>query len=191
MQMRQSIETRQRPGTVALYEIDPEHSSAQFSVRHLMVANVRGELGRVTGFVFFDEANIARSRVSAVIDVTTIRTRNPKRDTHLRSSDFLDVERHPTITFTSGEIRIAPEGRLRVHGDLTIRGVTRPVPLSVALSDEINDGDGRLVRGVTARTRINRKDFGVAWNGSLDGGGVVVADIVDVTIELELARKSS
>jgi polyisoprenoid-binding protein YceI len=177
------------PYIISRYEIDPAHASAQFKVRHLMVSTVRGELGQVTGLVMLDNSDITESFVHAPIDVTAINTRNPDRDAHLRSSDFLDVANHPTITFESTRIENSDPDRLRVYGDLTIRGVTKEVVLLAEISEEIRDPWGNVKRGVTASTRINRKEFGASWNAVMDTGGVVVADMVDITIELELIRK--
>jgi polyisoprenoid-binding protein YceI len=154
-----------------------------------MVSAVRGELGQVTGIVMLDNEDITESFVHATIDVTAINTRNPDRDAHLRSADFLDVENHPTITFESTRIEDADPDRLRIFGDLTIRGVTKEVVLLAEISEEIRDPWGNVKRGVTASTRIDRKEFSVSWNAVMDTGGVVVADMVDITIELELVRK--
>ncbi len=177
------------PYLISRYEIDPTHASAQFKVRHLMVSSVRGELGEVTGVILLDQGDITQSSVSATIDVTAINTRNPDRDAHLRSADFLDVANFPTLTFRSTRIEKADGSRLRVIGDLTIRGTTNEVGLVVELSDEIRDPWGNVKRGATATTRIDRKDFGVSWNAVMDAGGFVVADMVDITIDLELVRK--
>lgn len=192
MQTQIDLETRDSLDDVAnltsRYEIDPGHASAQFKVRHLMVSSVRGELGEVTGVVLLDNTDITESSVIATIDAAAINTRNPDRDAHLRSSDFLAVEQFPSITFRSTRIA-ADDDRLRVIGDLTIRGVTKEVVLLVELSDEIRDPWGNVKRGATATARINRKDFGVSWNAVMDAGGVVVSDTVDIALELELVRK--
>jgi polyisoprenoid-binding protein YceI len=174
----------------AAWEIDPVHSTAGFRVRHLMVSHVRGELGPVSGTIWIDDQDLARSRVDVSIDARGITTREPKRDEHLRSSDFLDVTNHPTVTFVSTEVRPEARGRLQVTGDLTIRGVTRPVTLEVdPLSPVVSDPWGNTKRGATARTRINRKDWGVQWNLALEAGGVVVGDEVAIEIEVELLHR--
>ncbi len=173
----------------AVYAIDPAHAGAHFKVRHLMVSHVRGELGTVTGEAVIDLQDLGRSRVEARIDVGGIDTRNPDRDAHLKSADFLDVARFPELTFRSTEVRSGADDRLLVKGDLTLRGVTRPVTLEVELSDEIKDPWGNAKRGVTATAKLHRKEFGVSWNAAMDGGGLVVGDVVDVTIEAELIRK--
>ena len=172
------------------YAIDSAHARAHFKVRHLMVASVRGELGTVTGDLLFDEARPSRSSVSAVIDATGINSGNVDRDAHLRSADFLDVANYPTVTFRSIATALREDGTFDVTGDLTIRGVTRQVTLTVELSEEVRDPWGNLKRGVTATTRINRKDFNVNWNANLDAGGVVVSDHVDITIEAQVVRHS-
>jgi polyisoprenoid-binding protein YceI len=177
------------PYLISRYEIDPAHASAQFKVRHLMVSAVRGELGQVTGIVMLDNEDITESFVHATIDVTAINTRNSDRDAHLRSADFLDVENHATITFESTRIEDGDPDRLRIYGDLTIRGVTKEVVLLAEVSEDIRDPWGNVKRGVSASTRIDRKEFGVSWNAVMDTGGVVVADMIDITIELELIRK--
>lgn len=175
------------PG-IAIYEIDPAHSRAHFRVRHLMVAFVRGELGVITGTALFNTADPARSGVEVAIDAAAINTGNGDRDAHLRSADFFDVASYPSVSFRSTAVALRGAGILDVTGDLTIRGVTRPVVLAVELSDEIRDPDDNFRRGVTATTRVNRKEFGVNWNATMDSGGVVVADHVDITIEAELVR---
>jgi polyisoprenoid-binding protein YceI len=173
----------------AAWEIDPVHSTAGFRVRHLMVSHVRGELGPVSGTIWIDDQDLARSRVDVRIDARGITTRDPKRDEHLRSSDFLDVANHPTVTFVSTQVRPEARGRLQVTGDLTIRGVTRPVTLEVdPLSPVVADPWGNTKRGATARTRINRKDWGVQWNLALETGGVVVGEEVAIEIEVELVQ---
>lgn len=170
------------------YRIDPTHASAAFKVRHLMVSNVRGELGEVTGEVSLDPADPARSTVQARIDAAGIDTRNADRDAHLRSADFLDVAHHPAIAFRSTAVRPAGGGALEVDGELTIRGATRSVTLAVELSDEIKDPWGNAKRGVTATARIDRRAFGLTWNAVMESGGIVVGDTVEVSIEAELVR---
>lgn len=175
------------------WQIDSAHSSAQFKVRHLMVSNVRGQLGPITGTVWLDEADITRSRVDVTIDTRALDSKDAKRDEHLRSADFLDVAKHPALTFTSTAVRRQAKGALKVDGNLTIRGVTRPVTLDVEpLPPVIKDPWGNTKRGATAHTTINRKDWGLTWNRAVETGGVVVGDKVEITIEVELvqARKS-
>ncbi len=175
------------PAPVA-YAIDPAHATAQFKVRHLMVSNVRGELGAVSGEVVWDPAAPERSRVTARIDATGLDTRNADRDAHLKSTDFLDVANHPAITFASTAVRPGAAGTYEVDGELTIRGTTRPVTLAVEVSDEIRDPWGNAKRGIVATARLDRRAFGLTWNAVMESGGIVVGEAVDVTIEAELVR---
>ncbi len=173
------------------WNIDPAHTAAQFGVRHLMVSTVRGHLGKVTGVVNLDEADITKSSVEATIDAAGIDTREPKRDEHLRSADFLDVARYPTITFKSKKVSKVADDRYQVTGDLTIRGVRKEVVLDVeGVPKPFNDPFGNVRLGGVARTKISRKDFGVAWNKVLDTGGLVVGDEVEVTIDIELTKQA-
>jgi polyisoprenoid-binding protein YceI len=177
----------------ATWEIDTVHSSANFSIRHLMVSNVKGEFGKVTGTINVDEKDITRSTVEATIDATTIDTRHEQRDAHLKSPDFFDVAKYPTITFKSKKVEKAGEGKLKVTGDLTMHGVTKEVTLNVeGPSKEVkNPFNGALHSGVAATTKLNRKDFGLNWNKALESGGVLVGDEVDVSIDLELIKKEA
>jgi polyisoprenoid-binding protein YceI len=171
------------------YEIDPAHSRAQFSVKHLMVSNVRGAFSKVSGKVNLDEKDITRSSVDVTIDATTVNTNEPKRDEHLRSPDFLDTAKYPTITFKSTKVEKNGEN-LKVSGNLTIHGVTRPVVLDVeGFTSELKDPWGNMTRGGTATTKINRKDFGLGWNKLLETGGVAVGEEVAITIDAELNKK--
>jgi polyisoprenoid-binding protein YceI len=170
------------------YTIDGAHSKAQFSVRHMMVSNVRGEFTRMKGTVVYDEKNPAAIKIDATIDVASINTGEPKRDEHLKSPDFFDVAKYPTITFRSKSARKTANG-LAVTGDLTIHGVTKEVVLQVeGPSPEVRDPWGNLRRGATATTKINRKDFGLTWNAALETGGVVVGEEVSITIDVEAMR---
>jgi polyisoprenoid-binding protein YceI len=178
--------------TPATYVIDPAHSTADFKVRHLMISNVRGEFSGLAGTVVFDPKNPANSKVNATIDATTVATREPQRDTHLKSADFLDVEKFPTITFTSTKVASAGLGEWKVTGNLTIHGVTKEVVLTVeGPGPEVKDPWGNIKTGATATTKINRKDFGLVWNAALETGGVVVGDEVSIHLELELTKQAS
>lgn len=168
------------------WRIDGAHSAAHFSVRHMMVANVRGHFGKISGTAAWDPSDPSKASVEVTIDVNSIDTREPKRDAHLKSPDFFDAANHPTMTFKSKRVERAGEGRLRLIGDLTIRGVTREVVFDVeGPSQEIPSPRGARI-GATATTRINRKDFGITWNRALDAGGVVVGDEVQITVDVEL-----
>ena len=173
------------------YQIDPVHSSAHFSVRHLMISNVRGEFAKVTGKVVYDPKNLKASSVEATIDATSINTHEPKRDDHLKSPDFFDVAKFPTLTFKSKRVEKAGKGKLRVTGDLTIRGTTREVVLAVeGPVPEVKMGPN-LKSGASASTTINRKDFGLTWNRALEAGGWVVGDEIKITLEIEMGRKAA
>jgi polyisoprenoid-binding protein YceI len=176
------------PAAPVAYRIDPTHATAQFKVRHLMVSNVRGELGEVTGEISFDPVDPTRSTVQARIDATGIDTRNPDRDAHLRSAEFLDVANHPAITFRSTAVRPGAAGAYEVDGELTIRDATRPVTLAVEVSDEVRDPWGNAKRGIVGTARLDRRAFGLTWNAVMESGGIVVGETVDVTIEAELVR---
>src|SRR5262245_12191555 len=169
----------------ATFEIDPVHTTVQFAVRHMMVSNVRGTFGKVSGTVTLDETDPTKSSVDATIDASSIDTREPKRDTHLKGPDFLDVAKYPTITFKSQSAAKVADGKYQVTGDLTIHGVTKEVVLDVDGSPKtITDPMGNVRTGGTVHTKINRKDFGITWSKSLDGGGVMVGDDIDITIDL-------
>ena len=172
------------------YSIDPAHSAADFKVRHLMVSNVRGEFSGVTGTVTFDPQNPANSRINASIPTATIQTRDAQRDAHLKSGDFFDVEKFPEITFVSN--RVAKNGgeEYKVTGGLTIHGVTREVTLDVeGPTPEVKDPWGNVKAGASAKTKVNRKDFGLLWNVALETGGVLVGEEVSIHLDLELARQ--
>lgn len=173
---------------MSTYKIDASHTHAQFSVRHMMVSNVRGEFTELSGEAVIDDQNLASSSVNVTIQTGSINSRDAQRDGHLRSPDFFDVVQFPTITFKS--TTVAKNGdALAVTGDLTIRGVTRVVTLAVEeLSEAITDPWGNHRRGARASTTIDRKDFGLVWNASLDKGGVAVGDKVSITIDVELVR---
>ena len=176
--------------TAATWEIDPVHSTAQFKVKHMMITNVTGDFGKVTGTINYDPADLAKSSAEATIDATTIDTRNPDRDNHLKSPDFFDVEKFPTITFKSKKFEKTGDGKLKVTGDLTMRGVTKEVVLDVdGPLPEIKDPRGNAKSGATATTKLNRQEFGVSWSKTLDGGGLVVSDEIFVTIEMEIKKK--
>ena len=173
-----------------IYTIDSAHSGAHFTVRHMMITNVRGAFRNVKGTVTFDPQNPAATAVEAEIETASIDTREPQRDAHLRSADFFDVEKFPSIVFRSTGIQAAGEGEWKLTGDLTIHGVTRPVVLSVeGPAPEAKDPWGNFRSGATATTKIKRSEFGLTWNAALEAGGVLVGD--DVKIELELALVKS
>ncbi len=172
------------------WEIDPAHTSAQFAVKHLMVSTVRGTMGAVTGTAVLDEADITKSSVQATIDVAGIDTREPKRDAHLKSAEFLDAAKFPTITFKSKSVAAVAADKFKITGDLTLRGVTKEVTLDVdGTPTPLNDPFGKVRIGGSARTRFNRQDFGVNFSKTMDNGGLVVGNDIDVTIDIELVKK--
>ncbi|MDP9114395.1 MAG: YceI family protein [Acidobacteriota bacterium] len=176
---------------MSIYQIDTAHSSAQFKVRHMMIANVKGEFDKVNGTVNFDPANPSASTVEASIDVSTISTRDEQRDSHLKSADFLDVQKYPTITFKSKKVTSTGSDSFQVAGDLTIRDITKEVTLTVEeLTGEAKDPWGNMRRGATAKARLNRKDFGMSFNVALEAGGFLVGEEVDLTIDVELIRQA-
>jgi polyisoprenoid-binding protein YceI len=173
------------------YTIDPAHSGAHFTVRHMMITNVRGAFRNIKGTVVYDAENPANSSVEAEIEAATIDTRETKRDDHLRSADFLDVEKFPTIVFRSTANEPAGEGEWKVTGDLTIHGVTRPVVLSVdGPAPEGKDPWGNIRSGASAATRIKRSDFGLTWNAALETGGFLVGDELKIELELALVKSA-
>ncbi|HET6372242.1 MAG TPA: YceI family protein [Candidatus Polarisedimenticolia bacterium] len=174
----------------ATWDLDPAHSSATFKVKHLMISNVTGGFGKVTGVVNYDPADLSKTTVEATIETTSLDSGVEGRDKHLKSPDFLDVEKFPSITFKSKKVEKAGDGRLKVTGDLTIRGVTKEVVLDVeGPMPEIKDPWGNVKSGASATTKINRQDFGVSWSKTLDGGGLVVSDEVTINIDVEMVKK--
>ena len=173
----------------AIYQIDSAHSSAQFTVRHLMISNVRGEFTKVSGSITYGPAGAADASIDATIDAASINTREAQRDAHLKSADFFDVAQFPALTFRSKAIA-AHDGEWDVTGDLTIHGVTREVVLRVeGPTPETKDPWGNMRIGATATAKINRKDFGLTWNAALEAGGVMVGEEVKITIDLEAIRQ--
>jgi polyisoprenoid-binding protein YceI len=171
------------------WTIDPKHSTAQFTVRHLAISNVSGNFTNVTGTLDLNEKDITQSQVSAVIDVGSVDTRVPDRDKDLRSPNFFDVEKYPTIEFKSKRI-LNTGGKLQLIGDLTMHGTTREVTLDVdGPTPELNDPWGNVRRGFSASTTLNRKDFGLIYNHALKTGEAVVGDNVKIQIDLELIKK--
>jgi polyisoprenoid-binding protein YceI len=171
------------------WEIDPAHSNVQFGVRHMMISTVHGKFTKFTATATGDEKDAAHAGVQASIDVASIDTGDEKRDAHLKTADFFDAEKFPTITFKSTKVEAAGDRRFKLHGDLTMHGVTKPVVLDVEATPEVKGMRGETRAGARATTKINRKDFGISWSKSMDGGGVVVGDDVEVTIDVEAVKK--
>jgi polyisoprenoid-binding protein YceI len=171
------------------WKIDPQHSSAQFSVRHMGISTVRGAFSKVNGTILLDDKDVTKSTVDVSIDVTTVDTREPARDNDLRSDKFFDVAHFPSMTFKSKKVEQVAPGKLKVTGDLTIRGATKEVVLDVeGPTAPMKDPWGLTRAAATATTKINRQDFGVKWNATLDNGGVVVGDDVNITIDTEMVK---
>ena len=191
--MSAAIAVERKPSTTeattTTWNIDPVHSSAQFKVKHMMISNVKGEFNAVTGALKLDGADITNSRIEASIDAATINTRDAQRDTHLKSGDFLDVEKSPVLTFQSTRVSKTGDSELAVEGDLSIRGVTRNVVFEVeGPSSSTKDPWGNTRIGLSATTRINRKDFGLTWNAALETGGILVGDEVAITLDVEFVK---
>lgn len=177
------------PAQVATWEIDPAHSSSTFSVRHMLLSDVPGDFANTRGAVQWDPKDPGKTVIDVTIDAATISTRNGKRDAHLKSADFFEVEKYPAISFKSTKTERAGDGKLRVMGNLTMHGVTKPVTLAVEGPTPELIAQGRVRMGASATTRVNRKDFGLLWNKPLETGGLVLADDVRITLNVELVKK--
>jgi polyisoprenoid-binding protein YceI len=179
------------PATAQTWNVDPSHSSAEFSVRHLMISSVRGTFSKVGGTITGDPKNPSGLTINATVDVASVDTREPDRDKHLRSPDFFDAEKFPVMTFKSKRVTAAGAGKMKITGDLTIKGITKEVVLDVeGPTPEIKDPSGNTRIGASATTTINRKDFNILWNKTMDSGGMVVGEDVKITIDVELIKKS-
>jgi polyisoprenoid-binding protein YceI len=171
------------------YQIDPAHSGVHFSVRHLMLSNVRGTFSGVRGTVVYDPANPSATEVDATVDAATLTTGDPNRDEHLKTADFLDIAKYPTIGFQARRTQKIGDGEFKMTGDLTIHGTTREVTLTVEdVSPEAKDPWGGTRIGATAKTKIDRRQFGITWNSPLEAGGVVVGDDVKLELDLEFTK---
>jgi polyisoprenoid-binding protein YceI len=167
------------------WNLDGVHSTAGFAVRHMMVSKAKGQFNKLSGKLVLDDKDVTKSSVEATIDVGSIDTNEPKRDGHLKSPEFFDVEKFPTMTFKSTKVEKKGKDGLKVTGDLTLHGVTKSVVLETTLSGPGTNPWGQVVRGVEAKTKINRKDFGLGWNKTLETGGVLVGEEVEITIDAE------
>jgi polyisoprenoid-binding protein YceI len=181
--------TQVQPGTITTWKVDPSHTLIEFGVKHMMVTTVKGRFTDVEGTITVDEENPANSSAAITIDAASITTGNEQRDAHLRSTDFLDVERFPDITFTTTRVEPTSRTTFDVTGDLTIRGATREVTLAVELNGRGVSPFGQEVAGLSAGTKLNRSDFGLNWNVALEAGGVLVGPTAKVEIELEAVRQ--
>ena len=175
--------------TTTTWNIYPAHSAAEFKVKHMMISNVKGHFTKVTGTLTLDESDVTKSRVEALIEAASIESRDPQRDAHLKSADFFDVEKFPTLSFQSTRVSRIRDGELSVEGGLTIRGVTRKLLFSVeGPTPATKDPWGNTRVAVSAATKINRKDFGLTWNAALETGGILVGDEVTIALDVEFLR---
>lgn len=178
--------------STSVWSIDQSHSSIHFKVRHLMISNVKGAFGSFRGTLNFDESDITRSSIDVEIDASSINTREADRDTHLKSADFLDVARYPTLHFRSHSVSAVHSRTFRLAGELTIRGVTREISFDVEGPSAVaKDPWGNLRMAASAMAKINRKDFGLTWNAALEAGGFVVGDEVTIDLDLEFMKSKS
>jgi polyisoprenoid-binding protein YceI len=183
------LQTSPLPTSTTAWNIDPAHSVAEFKVKHMMIANVKGQFSKVSGVLVRDESDPANDRVEATIEAVSIHTRDEQRDAHLKSADFFHVEKFPTLHFKSTGINVEGEGELSVEGDLTIRGVTRKVRFAVeGPTSPTKDPWGNTRVAISASTKINRKDFGLTWNAALETGGILVGDEVTITLDVEFVK---
>lgn len=182
--------TATAPATaVTTWNIDPVHSVAEFKVKHMMISNVKGQFTGVSGKLSLNEEDVTLSSIEATIDAATINTREEQRDAHLRSADFFDVEKFPTLSFESTGVKKTSDGELAVEGNLTIHGVARSVKFAVeGPTAAAKDPWGNTRIGLSATTRINRKDFGLTWNAALETGGILVGDEVTITLDVQFVK---
>lgn len=176
------------PALADSWQVDPSHSDVGFSVPHMMISRVKGEFKEFSGKAEIDDKNLTRSQVTFEVKVASVDTDEAKRDEHLRGGDFFDAEKYPLMVFKSTKVRRAGKG-YKVTGDLTLHGVTKPVTLAVTLTKPIQTPFGTTARGVSATGVIKRKDFGMTWNNTLDAGGLMVGEEVEIQVELELVKQ--
>ncbi len=171
------------------WNLDLSHSEVNFAVKHMMISTVRGKFNSFSGTIDFNEADPARSSIDVSIDVASIDTRDEKRDGHLKSGDFFDVEKFPTASFKSTKVEKTSDSTAKVTGDLTLRGVSRPVVLDVTYAGQAKSPWGTTSAGFSASTKISRKDWGLTWNVALETGGVLVGEDISIAIEAELVKQ--
>jgi polyisoprenoid-binding protein YceI len=181
--------TTTTPQSTITWKLDPAHSSAEFKVRHMMIANVKGRFSGLSGTLTEHTVDASLSSIEASVDVSTVNTGDPQRDAHLKSADFFDVEKYPTMTFNSTKVEKKAADEYRVTGDLTLHGVTKPVTFEVeGPSAPAKDPWGNTRIGISATTKINRKDFGLNWNAALETGGFLVGEDVHITVDAQFIR---
>lgn len=179
----------QAPAPANSWRIDPLHSQANFTVRHMMISTVRGTFGGVRGTIIYDAKNPAASTVEATIDCSTLNTGEPKRDSDLKGEEFFDVKKYPVMKFRSKSVQVVSKGNLKVIGDLTINAITKQVVLTLdGPTDEVKDTNNRIKVGATATTQISRKEYGILYNPIMETGGVAVSDEVKITLDIELIK---
>lgn len=175
--------------TATTWTIDPVHSIAEFRVKHMMIANVRGRFTGITGKLVYDSSDLTQSSIEASIEIATIDTRDPQRDTHLKSPDFFDAEKFPTMTFKSSRVTRKSNGNVLVAGPLTIHGTTHEVEFEVeGPTPPVKDPWGNTRIGLSATTKIDRREFGLTFNAAMETGGVLVGEEVSITLELEFVQ---
>jgi len=175
--------------STSTWNIDPTHSVVEFKVRHMMISNVKGQFTKVSGRLTLSESELTDSRIEALIEASSIETRDAQRDAHLKSADFFHAEKFPTLSFQSTRITLVRGGHLAVEGNLTIRGITRQVVFSVeGPTPPAKDPWGNTRIGVSAYTKINRKDFGLTWNTTLETGGILVGDEVTISLDIQFVK---
>ncbi len=174
---------------VTTWNIDPVHSVAEFKVKHMMISNVKGQFTGVSGTLAFDESDVTKSKIEATIDAASVNTREAQRDAHLKSADFFDVENFPTLGFRSSRVSRSGDGELKVEGELTIHGVTKTVVFEVeGPTAPGKDPWGNTRIGISATTKINRKDYGLTWNAALETGGILVGEDVTITLDVQFVK---
>jgi len=184
-----TLATPQPKSTLTTWNLDPAHAVAEFKVKHMMISNVKGHFAKLSGQLILDESDIARSKVEAVIEAASIETGDPQRNGHLKSADFFDAEKFPTLSFQSTRVHTVRDGELEVEGDLTIHGVTRKAVFRVeGPTPPAKDPWGNTRVAIAATTKINRKDFGLTWNAALETGGILVGEEVSITLEVEFVK---
>jgi polyisoprenoid-binding protein YceI len=181
--------TTATPAAVTTWKIDPAHSAAEFKIKHMMISNVKGKLCGISGSLTLDETDPVFSNVEATIPVATLNTGDAQRDAHLKSPDFFDADKFPSLTFKSTEVKRSGPGEYTVVGQLTMHGVTRTVSFAVEDFSEPNkDPWGNLRIGLSATAKVNRKDYGLTWNSALETGGVLVGEDVHISLDVQFIK---
>ena len=171
------------------WQIDSSHSSVNFSVRHMMLSTARGQFEKFSGTIEFDEANPAATAVDVTIEAASVNTKDEKRDGHLKSPDFFDVEKFPGLSFKSKNVQVIDSNHAKLNGDLTIKGISKPVVLDVEYHGQVKSPGGTTNAGFSASTKINREDWGLTWNAPLETGGVLVGKDIKIELELETIKQ--